>query len=317
VGLMHMVGMSTEHDFSECSEQYQFLENDLRTVNRTETPWVIFNGHRAMYVNSNFAAQNLSFSDGAVQTQLILKIEPLLFKYKVNAAFWGHNHVFQRQSALYNASVVQASESVTLEGNDVNLYANPSATVQFVLGNAGANFSANAYYGQQRPIWNEVCENFYGYSIIKAHNASYLSWDTIDSNDGPEEIVKDRVVITQNPDDFSIPWTLPDEEPFTGFPPPSIADCNPPPSTDDGPDSAIAVSSGNSMSAATIAGISLAALTVCGILVWKVYQVMKIGGEGIGGDIIYPAGSGIRNPLIDESTEVKGKDVYNVQSISQ
>jgi len=36
--------MSTEDDFTIDSPQWKFLVNDLKNVNRTLTPWVIFTG---------------------------------------------------------------------------------------------------------------------------------------------------------------------------------------------------------------------------------------------------------------------------------
>jgi hypothetical protein len=40
-------------------------------------------------------------------------VEPLLFKYRVNVAFYGHNHVVQRHSATFNKTVVQKSVATT------------------------------------------------------------------------------------------------------------------------------------------------------------------------------------------------------------
>ena len=45
-GCIHFVMMSGEHDFTPKSEQYTFLVNHLKSVNRTITPWLIFTGHR-------------------------------------------------------------------------------------------------------------------------------------------------------------------------------------------------------------------------------------------------------------------------------
>ena len=50
-GSVHFIMMSTEHNFTVGSRQYAWLENDLRNVNRTMTPWVILSGHRAMYTS--------------------------------------------------------------------------------------------------------------------------------------------------------------------------------------------------------------------------------------------------------------------------
>ena len=47
--MVHIIMMSTEHDYSAGSPQYKWLENDLSKVDRKVTPWVIIGGHRAMY----------------------------------------------------------------------------------------------------------------------------------------------------------------------------------------------------------------------------------------------------------------------------
>ena len=41
--------MSTEHNFTQGSRQYKWIEQDLKNVNRSLTPWVAIVGHRAMY----------------------------------------------------------------------------------------------------------------------------------------------------------------------------------------------------------------------------------------------------------------------------
>ena len=48
-GLVHFIMMSTEHDMGNGSKQYAWLEDDLKKVDRTKTPWVILAGHRPMY----------------------------------------------------------------------------------------------------------------------------------------------------------------------------------------------------------------------------------------------------------------------------
>lgn len=46
MGLAHFVFMSTEHNFTLGSPQYAWIEADLRAVNRSLTPWIVFIGHR-------------------------------------------------------------------------------------------------------------------------------------------------------------------------------------------------------------------------------------------------------------------------------
>ena len=200
VGLIHFVGMSSEHDYSIGSEQYLFLEKDLGSVDRAKTPWVIFGGHRAMYLNSNYG-DGVS-SDITVMNSLILNIEPLLWKNRVNIAFWGHNHVVQRSTAVLNKTVVQkAVLSTDSDGNSIAHHHDPQATVHFVIGTGGAKFTVNYVY--PFPAWNEVVFYRYGYTKVTAVNSTHLDWTWRDSGDGT---VYDHVVFTQS-DDFSQPWS--------------------------------------------------------------------------------------------------------------
>ena len=75
-GNIHVVMMSTEHDFTTNSEQHTFLDNHLKNVNRSITPWLIFAGHRPMYVDSTDDKKNSS--DQPVATLLRQHVEPLL-----------------------------------------------------------------------------------------------------------------------------------------------------------------------------------------------------------------------------------------------
>ena len=52
------------------------------------------NGHRPMYVSSDFNTTGLDFSDQAVMDSLILNIEPLLQEYQVNVVLKA-NHVYR------------------------------------------------------------------------------------------------------------------------------------------------------------------------------------------------------------------------------
>ena len=68
--------MSTEHDFTTDSEQLQFLDNHLASVNREKTPWLIFVGHRPMYIDSTYTEGPAG--DQPVASLLRKHVEPLL-----------------------------------------------------------------------------------------------------------------------------------------------------------------------------------------------------------------------------------------------
>lgn len=192
IGLIHFVGMSTEHDYTIGSPQYNWIESDLASVDRAVTPWVIFGGHRAMYINSNYGGAVTS--DIVVMDNLIENIEPLLWKYKVNVAFWGHNHVVQRMSAVLNKTVIQEATMVksTSGGVDTAWHDDPQATVHMVIGTAGASFTKNAVYPY--PVWCEEVFYRWGYAAVEAVNATYLDWTWFESN---TSVVYDHMVIIQ------------------------------------------------------------------------------------------------------------------------
>lgn len=43
-GPVHFTVISTEHPFNFYSEQYKWMKKDLKSVNRSRTPWVIVAG---------------------------------------------------------------------------------------------------------------------------------------------------------------------------------------------------------------------------------------------------------------------------------
>jgi hypothetical protein len=198
VGLIHFIGISTEHEYTIGSKQYLWLEKDLKSIDRTKTPWVIFGGHRAMYLNSNYGGS--VSSDITVMDSMIANLEPLLYKYRVNLGFYGHNHVVQRHSAVLNKQVVQRSEEIVDEqGNVIHFHSDPQATVHMVVGTGGASFTMNAV--EPKPEWNEMYMYQYGYARVTAVNASYLDWEWVLSATGQ---VLDHMVITQS--DPTQPW---------------------------------------------------------------------------------------------------------------
>ena len=75
-GNVHVVMMSTEHDFTADSEQLQFLDDHLKKVNREKTPWLIFAGHRPMYIDSTYTEGRAA--DQPVASLLRKHVEPLL-----------------------------------------------------------------------------------------------------------------------------------------------------------------------------------------------------------------------------------------------
>ncbi|CAN1152774.1 Probable inactive purple acid phosphatase 2 [Linum perenne] len=95
-GAVHFVYISTETNFLLGSRQYEFLQKDLESVNRSKTPFIVLQGHRPMYTTSN------EVRDAPMRQKMQEHLEPLLVSYNVTMALWGHVHRYERFCPLNN-----------------------------------------------------------------------------------------------------------------------------------------------------------------------------------------------------------------------
>ncbi|GLJ18825.1 hypothetical protein SUGI_0336310 [Cryptomeria japonica] len=98
LGVVHFLYISTETNFLRGSDQYAFIEQDLKNVDRRKTPFVVVQGHRPMYTS------NYELKDAPLRQKMIEHLEPLLVEYKVNLVLWGHVHKYERFCPIKNMS---------------------------------------------------------------------------------------------------------------------------------------------------------------------------------------------------------------------
>jgi hypothetical protein len=170
VGPVHMVAFTTDgpaaHDAS--SEQYGWLIQDLASVNRSLTPWVVFTTHRPMYCSSN-----MEYGEHAVVAALL---EPVLLEHKVDLAVFGHVHVYERVYPNVKGSpVVPLGSSV---------WVNPSAPAYVVQGTGGCLLNLGHTWNEPAPAWSAVrTSSHYGYGMLDANSTS-LRWRFLLEADG-------------------------------------------------------------------------------------------------------------------------------------
>ena len=147
VGPAHILYFSTEHDFLPNSTQYEWIENDLRSVNRSLTPWLIVGSHRQMYTS-----EDNSESETIMTEKLQEYIEPLLYKYHVDLNLFAHRHSYERTCAMFQNKCV--SDGVT----------------HVLIGMAGQNIDSDRYTSLP---WSKYHDQQFGYTTIFA-NQTYL-----------------------------------------------------------------------------------------------------------------------------------------------
>ena len=60
-GGIHVIQMSSEHDWPKGSQQFEWIKQDLEKVDRKETPWVILTAHRMMvsFIRSGYTKSSI------------------------------------------------------------------------------------------------------------------------------------------------------------------------------------------------------------------------------------------------------------------
>jgi hypothetical protein len=147
-GSVHFTLMSCEHEWLPGSSQMAWLEQDLATVDRSKTPWVIFGGHRPFYQTLDDGEED------PLRAKLQSVIEPMLVKYKVDLALWGHQHYYDRTCKMRNYRC------------------DPTGVVNVIIGMAGNDYQ-EAWKPQ--PSWSISRSKDFGYTRIEAVNSTAMN----------------------------------------------------------------------------------------------------------------------------------------------
>lgn len=155
-GNVHTIILSSETDFHVGSQQHKWLVQDLKSIDRSLTPWVVASWHTPWY-NSNKAHHK--------EGQKMRKIyEPLFHQYKVDLAVVGHVHAYERTFPVYDYHVT------------------PGATVYVTAGNGGSPEGVASGW-HHSPEWSAFRYSEWGHSRIHFYNATHAHW-TQRSNSG-------------------------------------------------------------------------------------------------------------------------------------
>ncbi|KAK7824209.1 putative inactive purple acid phosphatase 27 [Quercus suber] len=93
---MFYVPAENRAKFWEGSEQYKFIEKCLASADRQKQPWLIFAAHRVLGYSSDY------WKDGSYGESMGREsLQKLWQKYKVDIAFYGHVHNYERTCPIY------------------------------------------------------------------------------------------------------------------------------------------------------------------------------------------------------------------------
>ncbi|KAJ8510982.1 hypothetical protein OPV22_001416 [Ensete ventricosum] len=169
-GMFHFCIADTEHDWREGSEQYKFIEHCLASADRKKQPWLIFAAHRVLGYSSgkSYVAEG-SFEEPMGRESL----QKLWQKYRVDMAFFGHVHNYERTCPIYQNQCVN-NEKLHYSGT-------MNGTIHVVVGGGGSHLSN---FSDTVPNWSIYRDLAFGFVKLTAFNHSSLLFEYKRSSDG-------------------------------------------------------------------------------------------------------------------------------------
>ncbi|KAK9236927.1 Metallo-dependent phosphatase-like protein [Lipomyces kononenkoae] len=148
--------------FGLYNQQYNWLQKDLASVDRTKTPWIVVAGHRPLYAASH---------ENGVCLECRTAFEPLFLQYNVDLVLSGHVHFYERNAPINNG---------TADPNELN---NPSSPWYILNGAAGHYDGLDPIEGSPDYI-RFVQNSTYGWSKLTFHNCTHLTHEFVASGNG-------------------------------------------------------------------------------------------------------------------------------------
>ncbi|TDH70663.1 hypothetical protein CCR75_004981 [Bremia lactucae] len=170
-GGVHVVQISSEHDWRRGSKQYKWLEQDLKNVDRKNTPWVVLTSHRMMYTT-----QIGDKADRQVAQHFRDEVENLLWRYKVNLILVGHQHSYERSCAVRNGKCTKDNKG----------------PVHIIIGSAGADLEKQGF-SSELGEWSVAHVGEWGYLRFNSTEESMNIQFVLNRNG----VVYDQVVLTR------------------------------------------------------------------------------------------------------------------------
>ncbi|XP_024983273.1 probable purple acid phosphatase 20 [Cynara cardunculus var. scolymus] len=165
---VHVIMLGSYTDFGHGSNQYGWLESDLKKVDRSKTPWLVVLIHAPWY-NTNYDHQGEIQSYGMMES-----MEGLLYKARVDVVFAGHVHAYERFSRVYNEEP------------------DSCGPMHITIGDGGNRGHPGAKYKEPQPKISIFREASFGHGEFEVVNASHALWSW-HRNDDDEAVQSDSV----------------------------------------------------------------------------------------------------------------------------
>ena len=131
---VHVLTMATEEEYKPNSDQYYYVEDDLRkAANNPDIKWIVVTMHNPFF--SSPSECNASNCEGDEDYRE--SFQPLFDKFGVDLVLQGHVHNYQRSLPLiFNQADSSKPSTTSISKTD---YKNPNGVIYAVVGTGGVN----------------------------------------------------------------------------------------------------------------------------------------------------------------------------------
>nr|XP_023915863.1 probable inactive purple acid phosphatase 27 [Quercus suber] len=146
------------------------IEHCLASADGRKQPWLIFAAHRVLGYSSNSRyAQEGSFEEPTGRESL----QKLWQKYRVDIAFYGYVHNYERTCPIYQNQYINSDKS--------HYSGTVNGTIHVVVGGGGSHLSE---FTTAIPNWSIYRDHDWGFLKLTAFNRSSLLFEYKKSSDG-------------------------------------------------------------------------------------------------------------------------------------
>lgn len=163
----HIIMLGSYTDFDANSDQYSWLQNDLKKIDRVKTPWVIVLLHAPWY-NSNLAHQG----EGEDMRQAM---EDLLYKARVDVVFAGHVHAYERFTRVYNNQ------------------ADPCGPLHITIGDGGNREGLALSFENPAPSISKYREPSFGHGRLRLLDGKKAHWSWHRNKESNTSTIADEI----------------------------------------------------------------------------------------------------------------------------
>lgn len=177
LGSVYVIQLSSEHNFTSGSQQYEWLVNELEQIDRSVSPWLVITLHRPMMSPE----AGYAFDEGIfIQANL----EDLFLQYEVDLVLGGHAHVYERMCSMNHLMCTSTTRRSSYDSSPSSRVEESQRGITYiVVGSAGATVH-NETLVKEADKWLLDWRVEWGFGVITAVNRSALKWEFYSNSKG-------------------------------------------------------------------------------------------------------------------------------------